>query len=309
MKLALVTCYRHWEMFLLQAQSLYHYLDPDIELHVTVLEPDPEPWHLLYQQQAHKWLHNRRVHIYWPQDWNVEPYYLWNLRRRRSHEYWAHAQRQEGWYNQQLYKLVMVHELGGRVLVLDTQNFLIKSWDPTCGVERVPYRAGAWAMPTETWWGYGTEFVMGREPNPRDMAIATPIFMHGDIVRNLVAYVGGLGPGALKTFSKWFNSRPYPPSEFTLYYIYSIVTRLFGRYYERAHDWAAYYLRDGADFEQSLAQLAHMLDINDQIPHHCWVSINHRAWQDMTDDQYAWVCERLSKFNLQIDMSCLRAAK
>jgi hypothetical protein len=55
------------------------------------------------------------------------------------------------------------------------------------------------------------------------------------------------------------------------------------KYHYETPSWAGNFLRDNVNFNLEFNKF---IDRIRKVPHQSWVSINHRAWGDMTNDQY-----------------------
>jgi predicted YcjX-like family ATPase len=126
--------------------------------------------------------------------------------------------------------------------------------------------------------------------------------------------------GGLKEFAKWFYTATRSKSEFALYLQWCEVKQGLQHYHyleSDFFDWAGPYLRDHPDFDNEFNTYCTQLVERINYTGHekskdvlrnfrvkcCWSSVNHRAWGDMTDEQF----DRLTKIlnDVKLDTNCL----
>jgi hypothetical protein len=123
------------------------------------------------------------------------------------------------------------------------------------------------------------------------MAHCTPIFLHTNLVKELISSNGGL-----RNFSKWFHNLPGVKSEYMLYHHWVHKQGGFDKFHYKAHDWAVAYLRDSGNFSDDVTQFLSMAEY-DNI-HWAWMSINHRAWDDLNPEELETIIGKLKKHGL-----------
>ena len=288
--LVTITCARDLTLLELQAQSLSIHLTENCDVYIVVNEADPTAWQIYFDKyiRHYYWQHNLTI-IYRSEfavnwnSWIPSPKLNWSM----------------GWEQQQILKLAIAEKLNSvGYLVLDSQNFLIWPWLPTTKINnQVPYRSGKFVMPLSTWDHYCNELEV-IEPYPTDdtLSICTPIFLHTELVQSLIKF-----KGSLDNFSQWFKSIK-GKSEFILYLIWAIKNGGLEKYHYRVLDsidgWSGAYLRDSPTFDQDFEAFINFVGVHRP---HSWVSINHRSWGDMSDQQYTDTVNKLSKFNLTLN--------
>ena len=60
-------------------------------------------------------------------------------------------------------------------------------------------------------------------------------------------------------------------------------------------DWSGPYLRDSPTFDKDFEQFIGFVGAHEP---HKWVSINHRSWGDMNDNQYNQMVSKLMEYQL-----------
>jgi hypothetical protein len=113
--------------------------------------------------------------------------------------------------------------------------------------------------------------------------------MHTELVQGLINTKGGVGP-----FSKWFKFATRIKSEFMLYVLWAIKHDALDRCHQHVDDYAQPYLRDCNTEDQFKS----FIDFVGVHPPHCWISINHRSWGNMTETQYQRLLDKLKTYNL-----------
>lgn len=221
--------------------------------------------------------------------------------------------------DQQILKFAASEITDNHLLVLDCQNFLFRSWNPSDFPildEKIPYRRADYAMDPQIWEDYNQILGSTVPINIHNMCLSTPIFLRNDVIRHLIVTNGGL-----KNFSKWFYNASKSKSEFALY-LQWCEQRLWGmekyHYLETTnYDWAGPYLRDHPNFDKIfndyLKELTFRIEytgipkspivLKEEKPKCCWSSINHRAWADMTDWQFNQLTTLLE--DVKLDTKCM----
>ena len=281
-----VTCYRDLKLLELQAQSINLYLDKDCPVWIVVNEHDTVSWFDQFNKTIRHYYRDHTLTILTLNDFEGE----WNHWVPSPVNPWA-----VGWETQQVLKLaVAIHLSSTGYLILDSQNFLIKPWDPNSfdiAPGKIPYRhCDFYSMPMETWEQYSEQLdIKPGHPLTYGMAITTPMFLHTDLVKGLINNKGGV-----RTFSKWFKYATRLKSEFVLYVLWMIKHDAFDRCHQLIEDYAQPYLRDCNTEEQ----FEPFIDFVGGHEPHSWVSINHRAWGNMTGNQYQRLLEKLETYKL-----------
>jgi hypothetical protein len=179
-------------------------------------------------------------------------------------------------------------------LVLDTQNFLIKPWDPNAyelDEGKVPYRhTDMFSMPMEIWEQYSKQLgIEPDDPSSYGVAIATPMFLHTELVNELINTKENI-----REFSKWFKFATCIKSEFVLYVLWAIKNNSLDKCHQQIDDYASPYLRD-CNSDEEFKPFIDFIGVHEP---HRWISINHRAWGNMTAKQYSRLFTKLKKYNL-----------
>lgn len=283
-----VTCARDLPMLDLQSQGIQQYLDRSVPVYIIVNEENPEHWQQEFDQNIKKNYQNHNLTVLYRTDFEGE----WNTWVPTEKNPWA-----VGWEIQQILKLTVSKKLDClRYLVLDSQNFLIRNWSPLqYGLinGKVPARLGYASMPEDIYNDYVKSLKID---NPLHtigkMSICTPIFLNTGLVKHLVDKQGG----ELK-FASWFKDASKIKSEFILYELWA---EKHGGSYDYHYmipsieDWANPYLRDC----RSEDEFANFFNVLGTHKPNAWASINHRAWGNMTADQYSRLSKKLSEYNL-----------
>lgn len=292
--LVVISCNRDIDMLALQAHSLYTYYEswlPDnhrsADIYIVVNESagDVDKWHEQYNGRVAEWLRPFNVKILHKDDFLGD----WKLWIPSVVNPWA-----VGWEVQQVLKLaIALHIDAPGYLILDSQNFLINSWStkfyPIID-GKLPYRPATFNMPMDMWNSYCQELGLDIEPNDKTLNICTPLFFHTELVRSLLS-----SKNNLVEFTHWFKKIPNSKSEFTLYYLWAEKNGGFEKYHYEAPSWGGYYLRDHPNFDH---EFNHYLSNLNTVARHAWTSINHRAWGDMSDEQYERLQAELTRLHL-----------
>lgn len=281
-----ISCIRDLPMLELQAQSIFNFLDKTCPVYIIVNEDDVDYWYSVFNKSIRHYYQNHNLTIFTKQDFVAR----WNDWIPHSVNPWA-----VGWETQQVLKLFISLKIKTpQYLILDSQNFLIKDWTPTTyDTDKVPARPGNFVMPMEIWNDYSNKLaITPRRPNNNTLAICTPIFVDTDVVKSLIDNFGGE-----PNFASWFKSASKIKSEFILYLLWLEKRGGLSAYHTMftvQEDWGNPMLRDCNSEE----------DFNHFIKHigthvtHAWVSANHRAWGNMTNEQYLLLKEKLAVYNL-----------
>ena len=288
--LVVVTCYNHWPMLQLQAQSMQQHLLYPTNIYVIVNEKDPTAWTVKFDKHIRHLYDGHNLTVLYHDDFDFQT-------ASGKRDKWG------GWDDQQILKLAIAEKLDAMAyLVLDTQNFLIKSWDPNNYKiinNKIPYRTGVFVMPKQTWDSYKTVLELDiPDPNDATMAICTPIFLRTDLIKQLIASKGGL-----QNFSMWFHSMPGMKSEFILYLQYAESQGGFHKTHYKTGSWGNPYLRDSENFSSEVIKYFAELG---KFPRDKWTSINHRAWQDLDDSQCEQLTTALQSYSLTPMVELLR---
>jgi hypothetical protein len=292
-----VTCLRDLPLLNLQAQSISQYLKPNCHLYIVVNEEDSSQWNRYFDQHLRQYYSKHKLTILYRQDFES----AWSE--------WIPSQKNPwsvGWETQQVLKLAISKHLDSvRYLVLDSQNFLVRPWDPAqYGLinGKVPCRVGRSVMPKEIYDDYVSTLQID---NPLHtigmMSICTPIFFHTKLVQNLIDSTGGV-----KKFTQWFKNASKIKSEFILYELWAEKNGGSYAYHYMIpdiEDWANPYLRDCRTEEEF--ELFYNI-LGSHVPN-AWASANHRAWGNMTDNQYQKLLAKLKDYGLFPDFAEYRA--
>lgn len=284
-----VTCLRDLPQLDLQAQSISLYLDKDCPVFIVVNEADTDSWYEYFDKNTRKYYKNHKLTILTRNDFNDN----WAQWLPNKNNPWA-----VGWEIQQVLKLAISTKLNcDYFLILDTQNFLVREWSPkSYGLVngKIPIRPGHFVMPSEIIDQYSASLNLDQTPNfMHNMSICTPIFLRKNLCDSLINQIG-----SVNQFAEWFKTASRVKSEFILYALWSETqggSYLYHYMLPEIEDWANPYLRD-CKTEEEFSQFLNF--IGEHKPH-AWVSINHRAWGNMTDDQYNRLTDKLSSYKLQ----------
>ena len=287
-----VICERDLALFELQAESFSLYLAPGHMIIIVINENNPASCLEYYQKNISKYLKEHTVTIFDKDDFDVD----WD-RHHKSHY--------EGWANQQIIKLIVAEKIKTKAyLILDSQNFLYKSFNLTTAIQhgQYPYRKSQLVMSGSIWDSY-SQNLNYNEPVPdyEIMSICTPIYFDTKLVQSAIAEHNGS-----RLFIKWFSSLSQIKSEFIWYYIWAETHSGIEKYHypiEPIDDWAHPYLRDSKNFDTDVDNFISRLG---KHPPHRWASINHRAWGDMTDGQYEKIVDKLGIFGLHPNFELYR---
>lgn len=271
-----VTCARDLALLELQAQSMSLYAPTGTKIYLVVNERDPSDWQAYFEEHIRHYYKDLDLTVCYLKEFEVE------------HK-WA------GWYDQQHLKFAISERISeSSYLILDSQNFLIRKWNYThfpVKDGKVPYRTGAFVMPSETWHDYATALgATVTAPSNDTMSICTPIWFNTELVKSLITKQGGF-----KEFSKWFNRISRVNSEFMLYAIWAECNGGIKNYHYRCYDWGNPYLRDSDKFDADFQEYLKKLGVSAT---HVFTSINHKSWGDLSNEQYAELCSKLEKYKL-----------
>ena len=283
-----VTCFRDLPLLDLQAQSISNYLSSECPVYIIVNEENPADWDKYFNEHLCHYYNSHKLTILYRQDFES----AWNEWLPSQKNPWA-----VGWETQQVLKLAISKYLNStRYLVLDSQNFLVRSWNPAqYGLVngKVPARAGHSVMPQEIYDDYVKTL---KVTNPLHtigmMSICTPIFFHTGLVKDLIDSNGGI-----KKFTQWFKDASRIKSEFILYELWAEKNGGAYAYHYMVpdiEDWANPYLRDCRTNEE----FESFFNVLGSHTPNAWASANHRAWGNMTDEQYSRLSKKLGMYNL-----------
>ena len=289
-----VTCERDLALLDLQAQSIFNYLDESTPIYIIVNELDPTYWNEYFNQHIKHYYSKHNLTILYRKDFEGE----WQYWLPSAVNPWA-----VGWETQQILKLAIAKKLSSiGYLILDSQNFLIKSWSPNYEMPagKIPSRNGIYSMPESIWDDYAVSLdTDASTANKEYISACTPIFMHTELVQRLIDFKGGLA-----NFSTWFKNASRIKSEFVLYFVWAIKNNVFTESHETVSNWGAPYLRDSKTFKEDFKAFLNEIGT---VESHAWISANHRSWGDMTDQQYVRMKNKLKKFNLEPHFEKYRA--
>jgi hypothetical protein len=284
-----VTCYRDLALLDIQAQSVSLYLSTNCPVYLVVNEEHPEKWDEYFNTHLRHYYSKHNLTILYRSDFDGE----WRQWIPSPINPWA-----VGWETQQVLKLAVADKVKSiGYLILDSQNFLIKTWDPNSydfSQNKIPYRTGYYTMPAEIWKQY-SESLDVNIPLPKThlVSMCTPFFMHTDLVSSIIRLKGGL----LK-FTEWFKRASKTKSEFILYAVWAEKNGGIEKWHYHVpsvDDWANPYLRDSKTFNDDFKEFIKFIGVHEP---HRWISINHRSWGDMSYEQYTILKDKLLEYNL-----------
>ncbi len=284
-----VTCMRDLPMLDLQAQSISQYLDKTCPVYIIVNEDNTDKWFEEFDAKYRHYYKNHSLTIFTKKDF-TEKWQDWVPSLSNP---WA-----VGWETQQVLKLAVSTKINCKqFMILDTQNILIRPWSPTqYGYvnNKIPARQGSFVMPENIWEEYAKSLGLSHVPGKRYlMSVCTPLFLSKSVCDNLIENRGGV-----EKFATWFKHASSVKSEFILYNLWAEQLDGFWSHHyflPEIEDWANPYLRDCYSEEDFLAFYNFL---GAHISHY-WISINHRAWGNMSNNQYNRLCKKLETFNLK----------
>jgi hypothetical protein len=213
-----VTCFRDLPLLELQAQSVSRYLAVDCPVYIVINEENPDPWFEVFDNNIRHYYSKHNLTIITRDSFNGD----WHQWIPSTVNPWA-----VGWETQQILKLAIANRLSSiGYLMLDSQNFLIKPYNPNgYNLEegKIPYRLGHNSMPTEIWEHYAKTLDVDIQiPNKSTtvLSISTPIYMHTNLVKGLLDTQGDIA-----NFSRWFKSASRIKSEF-IFTIFLYINRI-----------------------------------------------------------------------------------
>lgn len=292
--IVIVTCNRDLPMLHLQAESMKNYYNswlpadyPKTDLYVVVNEP---------KERLHKWNINFEHIKKEYERFNVTVIYRdefkcnWDRWIPSLKNPWA-----VGWETQQILKLAIAEYINAPgYFLLDSQNFLTNAWGTSMYPiidGKLPYRPAEFNMPISIWQDYcSTLELTNVEPDEKTLNICTPLFFHTELVKSLLRTKYNLNEFAL-----WFKKASNIKSEFTLYHLWAEKSGGLEKYHYKTPSWAGHFLRDNANFSLEFNNFIKSIKT---IPHQAWVSVNHRAWGDMSEEQYSIIRLKLKELGL-----------
>jgi hypothetical protein len=282
-----VTCCRDLPLLDLQAQGVQLYLNKSTPVYLIVNEADPASWFKHFDQHIRHRYSSHQLTILTRDDFTAE----WSQWIPSNVNPWS-----VGWETQQILKFAIATYLDSpQYLILDSQNFLFKQWDSDQynTDHRTPARSGHFTMPLEIWNDYSKGLAIAVDiPSEQTMSMCTPIFFRTDLVKSLIE-----SKKDVYEFTKWFKNVSRIKSEFILYLLWTECQGGLNKFHNMIpvqNDWASPYLRD-CKSEESFNDFFNFVGVH--APH-SWISVNHRAWGNMTLDQYNRLCSKLMQYNL-----------
>lgn len=293
-----VTCVRDLPMLHLQAQSICLYLDRATPVFIVVNEEDPQEWNSVFNKTIKQYYQHHDVTLLYRADFAG----AWNSWVASEKNPWAC-----GWEIQQVLKLTISEKLNClRYLVLDSQNFLIQHWSPTqYGMinGKVPARISHASMPDNIYNDYVHTLQISKPTHViGKLSICTPIFLNTSLVKHLIANNGGE-----EQFSVWFKNASRIKSEFILYELWAEKhggSYLYHYAMPSIEDWGNPYLRDCNSTEE-FNEFLNFIGVHKP---HAWVSVNHRAWGNMSSAQYQQLLTKLNDYNLKPNFDSYRGS-
>ena len=287
--LVTVTCVRDLSLLELQAQSLDRYLEDNSNIILIVNEIDPADWQFYFDKKIKDFYKRHILKIFYLKDFQVD----WGV------DFGNEAV--NGWLRQQILKLIISKKIETEsYFVLDSQNFLIKNWSFKSKLKngKIPYKSNPMTWAGESFKNYCGLLGISPEIDEMPLSISTPIYFNTDLVKKLIDLKNGE-----REFSRWFFEFSSAKSEFALYYAWLKFNGGIEKYHYMLHTWSHPMLRDYSDFKNDIK---YFLDNLGKFDLHRWASINHRAWLEMTPEQYDTVVNKLKEFKLNPDMRKFR---
>lgn len=292
--IVIVTCIRDLPMLCLQAESMKTYYNnwlphdyPKTDLYIIVNEPNDNRYHWdSHFEHIIKEYERFNVTVIYRDEFNCS----WDHWTPSIKNPWA-----VGWETQQILKLAIANYINAPgYFLLDSQNFLVNSWGTIMYPiidGRLPYRPAEFNMPISIWQDYCATLELGNiSPNNKTLNICTPLFFHTELVRSLLRTQSNLSD-----FAVWFKTASKIKSEFTLYHLWAEKNGGLEKYHYETPSWAGHFLRDNINFSLEFNNFIKSIRT---ISHQSWVSINHRAWGDMSDEQYNILKLKLKELEL-----------
>lgn len=291
----IIGCERDLALLELQAQSFDLYLPAEQDILLLVNEEDPHNFMQKFKKIQHL-------------------YSKFNLKIKTLTDF--DIVHKDPYVDQQLLKLAAAEISDKHLLVLDCQNFLFKPYIELPIYDgKIPYRRAPYAMNPRIWEQYNHQFGHNLPIDIYGMCLSTPIYLNIDVICNLIDYFGGL-----KEFSKWFYIATNQKSEFALYLQWCEKNHGMEHYHyleNSFYNWAEPYLRDHPEFDVEFNK--YLIQLKERIRYQghkkgglilknyearcCWTSVNHRAWGDMTDEQFDRLTSLLNE--VKLDTKCL----
>ncbi len=289
-----IACDRDLALLQLQAQSICKYLDRINPVCIVINEDNPEICQRYIHDELGEYYKNHALTVL-TRDQVIDHVQVFSPHQKNP---WG-----LGWQIQQVLKLAVSYQLSSNAyLVLDCQNFLIKPWSACFLGDRLPYRRGFFAMPKQAYYNYAASVELDQLPDLTDnhyMSMCTPFYMHTGMVMSLIEHFDGLD-----NFAFNFNRISRIKSEFMLYAAWLEKHGGIEKYHEQTHDFGHPMLRDSrTDFDKKFLQFLFSIGTHET---HAWVSVNHRSWGDMSDEQYQVLCKKLSNYDLHPDFEKYR---
>ena len=281
-----VSCIRDLAMLELQAQGIFNFLDKSCPVYIIINEENTDEWFNYFNTLIKHYYQNHTLTIITKKEFVAQ----WNHWIPHNSNPWA-----VGWETQQVLKLfASLYIKTPQYLILDSQNFLIQSWSPsTYDSDKVPARPGHFVMPIDIWSDYSKKLDINPNiPDKGTMAMCTPIFVDTAIVKQLINEYGGE-----INFASWFKNASKIKSEFILYLLWLEKLGGISQHHHMItvpEDWGNPMLRDCNSKEE-------FIEFYQRIGTHythAWVSINHRAWGNMSQYQYTMLKTKLLEYNL-----------
>lgn len=287
--IVVVSCLRDIHLLSLQAQSINKHLTESHDIYILVNERDDVgEWNLKFDRYCKEWYSNHNLIVLYKKDFDC---------------YWSHNgnRNYRDWEDQQILKLAISKVVDTKsYLVLDSQNFLIKSWNTKnypVKFGKVPSRTSNFTMSKDTYYEYCSALEI--DPNHLDnplMSISTPIFLKTSLVLSLIEQYGGL-----KSFSKTFFNFKHHPSEFLLYFLWAEKQGGFYKHhYNVKQVWNGPMVREGFDDWKLETLFDHIGSRNEN-----WISITHSSWKEFGEETHEKLSNLLKKYNLDIDQTGL----
>lgn len=288
-----IGCKRDLALLEFQAQSMEKYLTAGQDILLLINETDPSAFYKGF---------NKFKHYYDKFNLTIKTVNDFDFESRKPYD------------DQQILKLAAAQISDKQLLVLDCQNFLFKPYIELPIYDgKIPYCRAPYAMDPLIWDQYNQELGHNLPIDLHGMCLSTPIYLNKDVINNLINNFGGL-----KAFARWFYHATRMKSEFALYLQWCEKNNGMEHYHyleNSFYEWAGPYLRDhpkfDKEFEKYCLQLKDRIRYNglpktDQVlrnyePKCCWSSINHRAWSDMSSEQFNRLTNLLNGVMLNTD--------
>ena len=287
-----VSCLRDMKLLELQAQSIDQWLNDRHDIYVVVNEDKlVDKWNEYFDMHCRKWYQKHNLTVLYKNEFD-------------SHWCEKLGNWVAGWDDQQILKLAISQKLNSHCyLVLDSKDFLIKSWSTNnySVDDKIPGRKNLYTMSPATWVEYSKVFDLPEElPTYPVMTIATPVYLRSDLVKSLIENFGGL-----KDFSFWFLNQDCTLSEFVLYYLWAEKNGGYDSFHydvESINPWNGPMMRLARKKIRKNQSFPFFIRHLSNKKNEAWLSITHSSWSLMNSDEFKMLSQYLKNYKIDIDL-------